>query len=112
LIRQHHQDRRPDHATHHRHRRGPDAERRHHHIPLTPEGVPAAIPDAPRPSAVVFVSDESRAKHPWLPPRVIARSVWRGPGHLRVRVDERGDAVPWRRGGRSTGTRPSQACAE
>jgi hypothetical protein len=60
----------------------------------------------------VFVSDESRTKHPWLPPRVIARSVWRGPGHLRVRVDERGDAVPWRRAGRATGTRLSHDRAE
>jgi hypothetical protein len=63
------------------------------HIPLTPEGVPAATPDAPPTSAVVFVSDESRALYPWLPGRVIAWSVWRGPGHVRVQIDESGNAV-------------------
>jgi hypothetical protein len=90
--------RRVDGGSHHgsrgRHRHGPDTARRHRPIPLTPEGFPAAVPDAPRPSPVVFVSDESRARHPWLPARVIAGSVWRGPGHLRVRVDERGAATP------------------
>jgi hypothetical protein len=44
----------------------------------------------------VFVSDESRARFPWLPPRVIAGSVWRGPQQERVRVDESGCAAPWR----------------
>jgi hypothetical protein len=58
--------------------------------------VPAATPDAPRPSPVVFVSDESRARYPWLPGRVIAGSVWRGPGQERVKVDENGVAAPWR----------------
>jgi hypothetical protein len=77
-----------------RRRRGPGphgAER--HHIPLTPEGVPAAVPDAPPTSAVVFVSDESLKEYPWLPGRVIAWSVWRGPGHVRVQIDEGGNAV-------------------
>jgi hypothetical protein len=63
-------------------------------ITLTPEGVPAAVPDAPPVSAVVFVSDESRKLYPWLPGRVIAGSVWRGPGHLRVQVDGSGNAAP------------------
>ncbi|WP_242393215.1 hypothetical protein [Anaeromyxobacter oryzisoli] len=47
-------------------------------------------------SPVVFVSDASRARFPWLPGRVIAGSVWRGEGHVRVRVDEHGEATPWR----------------
>ncbi|ABC82717.1 hypothetical protein [Anaeromyxobacter dehalogenans] len=68
----------------------------HPHIPLTDEGTPAAIPDAPPVSPVVFVSEESRRRYPWIPPRVIAGSVWRGPGHERVRVDEHGDAAPWK----------------
>ncbi|HET9598779.1 MAG TPA: hypothetical protein VFP65_24605 [Anaeromyxobacteraceae bacterium] len=54
------------------------------------------MPDAPRPSPVVAVADESRARYPWLPGRVIAGSVWRGPQHERVRVDDAGRAVPWR----------------
>lgn len=62
-------------------------------VPLSPEGVPLAVPDAPRASPVVFVSAESLARYPWLPARVIAGSTWRGPGHLRVRVDETGTAV-------------------
>lgn len=61
---------------------------------LNEEGVPAAVPDAPRPSPVVFVSAESRARYPWLPARVIAGSTWRGPGHVKVRVDETGHAAP------------------
>jgi hypothetical protein len=90
------------------HRRGPKPGRRgsrrpgapagqqrtHAPLPLNDEGLPAAVPDAPRPSPVVFVSAESLARFPWLPARVIAGSVWRGPGHLRVRVDERGEAAP------------------
>jgi hypothetical protein len=78
-----------------RRRRGfsPHGGQERHHIPLTPEGVPAAVPDATPTSGVVFVSDEARAQYPWLPGRVIAWSVWRGPGHLRVQIDERGDAV-------------------
>ena len=63
-------------------------------VTLNEDGVPAAVPDVPRPSPVVFVSAESLALYPWLPPRVIAGSVWRGPGHLKVRVDESGNAVP------------------
>jgi hypothetical protein len=63
-------------------------------IPLNEEGVPAAVPDAPRPSPVVFVSAESLARYPWLPPRVIAGSLWRGPKHERVKVDEQGNAAP------------------
>lgn len=72
----------------------PHGDSARHHIPLTPEGVPAAVPDAPPVSAVVFVSDESRAQYPWLPPRVIAWSVWRGPEHVRVQIDEQGNAIP------------------
>jgi len=53
-----------------------------------------ATPDAPRPSPVVSVSAEARARYPWLPARVIAGSVWRGPANVRVRVDESGEAVP------------------
>jgi len=61
---------------------------------MNADGVPAATPDAPRPSPVVLVADESRARYPWLPPRVIAGSIWRGPANERVRVDENGAAVP------------------
>jgi hypothetical protein len=96
LNRSPHENHGPDRRAR-RHRRSPDGERRHHHfIPLTDEGVPASTPDGPKPSPVVFVSDESRTRHPWLPGRVIAGSVWRGPGHERIRVDESGNAVPWR----------------
>jgi hypothetical protein len=63
-------------------------------IHLTADGVPAAGPDAPPVSAVVFVADASLKAYPWLPPRVIAGSVWRGPQHERVRVDEQGVATP------------------
>ncbi len=79
-----------------RQRRGFGAEPRHPPLPLTPEGVPAAVGDAPPTSPVVFVSDASLARYPWLPARVIAGSVWRGAGHLRVRIDEHGEAEPWR----------------
>ena len=96
MNRQHQQNPRSDRAARHRSRRGPATEPRRSPTPLTPEGVPAAIPDAPALSPVVFVSDESRTKHPWLPARVIAGSVWRGPEHVRVRVDQHGEAVPWR----------------
>lgn len=83
-------------------RRGPhgpngDA-RKQPRIILTPEGFPAAVPDEPPPSTAVFVSEESLARYPWLPPRVIAGSVWRGPGNTRVQVDEGGHAHPWRAG--------------
>lgn len=84
-------------GTQRRHRRVPrDPGRQRHSLPLTAEGVPAATPDAPPVSPVVFVSDESRARFPWLPGRVIAGSVWRGPTTERVRVDEHGHAAPWR----------------
>jgi hypothetical protein len=73
-------------------RGGAGREAAHKPLPLTEEGVPAAVPDAPRPSPVVEVSAESRRLYPWLPARVIAGSTWRGPGHLRVRVDETGTA--------------------
>ncbi len=78
-----------------RHRRGhgPGGEAARQHIPLTPEGIPAAVPDAPPVSRVVFVSDASRATYPWLPGRVIAWSVWRGPAHVRVQIDEEGNAI-------------------
>ena len=90
------------------HRRGPKPGRRgqrhqgaaashHHHahppVQLNEDGVPAAVPDAPRPSPVVFVSAESLARYPWLPARVIAGSIWRH-GHVKVRVDETGTATP------------------
>ena len=87
-----------DRRAHRRTQRGPAGDRRHHRIPLTDEGVPAATPDAPRPSPVVAVTAESRARYPWLPGRVSAGSVWHGPGNERVRVDEAGAAQPWRRG--------------
>jgi len=51
------------------------------------------VPDAPKPSAIVLVSEESRARYPWLPARVIAGSVWRGPANERVRVDQNGIAA-------------------
>jgi hypothetical protein len=57
--------------------------------------VNALMPNEPRVSPVVFVSDQARAAYPWLPARVIARSVWNGPGHVRVRVDASGHAAPW-----------------
>ena len=67
-------------------------------VPLTDEGFPAAVPDGAKLSPVVSVSEESRRHYPWLPARIIAGSVWRGPEHARVRVDETGTAVPWRCG--------------
>lgn len=92
-----HHEQHQDRAGRRRNRRtGARGERRQHAIPLTPEGVPAATPDAPPVSPVVFVSEESRARYPWLPGRVIAGSVWRGPAFERVRVDENGNAVRWR----------------
>jgi hypothetical protein len=63
-------------------------------VALTPEGVPAAVPDAQQTSGVVFVSEESRKTYPWLPGRVIAGSVWRGPDHVRVQIDASGNAAP------------------
>lgn len=98
MNRQQHRDTRIDRSGGRRRHRHPGAgERRHHRsIPLTEEGFPAATPDDPKPSPVVFVSDESRARHPWLPGRVIAGSVWRGPQQERVRVDEHGHAQPWK----------------
>ena len=98
MDRPHHEDPLPARSHKRRNRHGAKHEgRRHHHaIPLTEEGVPAATPDAPRPSPSVFVADDSRQQYPWLPSRVIAGSVWRGPTHLRVRVDEQGRAAPWR----------------
>jgi len=75
--------------------RGPNGRHTTHPtIVLNAEGVPAAVPDAPKPSPVVSVTAESRARYPWLPARVIAGSMWRGPGHVRVRVDETGTAIP------------------
>jgi hypothetical protein len=67
-------------------------------VTLTVEGFPAATPGSPPPSPVVLVLEESRARHPWLPRRVIAGSVWHGPRNERVRVDEHGVARAWRRG--------------
>lgn len=80
---------------HRRIRRGP-AEGRDRPIPLTDSGVPASTPEAPGPSPAVSVSAESRLRFPWLPSRVISGSVWRGPQHERVKVDENGEAHPWR----------------
>lgn len=97
MLERSHQDNRNPRGKRRR-RRLPGAPGHHHHPPiqLTPEGTPAATPDAQPVSPVVFVSDASRALHPWLPPRVIAGSVWRGPGHERVRVDEHGNAQPYK----------------
>jgi hypothetical protein len=77
-----------------RHRRAPNGERRQHRMPLTADGFPAATAEVPKPSPAVLVSDDSRARYPWLPARVIAGSVWRGPRQERVRVDETGNATP------------------
>jgi hypothetical protein len=96
LNRSHHETHGKDRRAKRRFKRGPNGER--HHLPLTDEGMPAATPEAPKPSPAVAVSDAARARYPWLPARVIAGSVWRGPEHLRVRVDEGGDAAPWRCG--------------
>lgn len=74
--------------------RPPQGERRHSPpVLLNEDGVPAAVPDAPKPSPIVLVSEESRARYPWLPARVIVGSVWRGPANERVRVDESGTAA-------------------
>jgi hypothetical protein len=97
LIRPHHGNTGFDRGNKRRNRRGPPGAPRHHRpMPLTDEGVPAAVTDAPKPSPVVAVASDSRARYPWLPARVIAGSVWRGPEHARVRVDEQGNAAPWR----------------
>ena len=91
MIRPHH-EREPWRATRRRERRaGPEHSRvRPHSIRLTADGFPAAEPDATKPSPVVYVSSEGRARFPWLPRRVIAGSVWRGPCNERVRVDQAG----------------------
>ncbi len=73
--------------------------RRRHRSPRGGTPAPATepltgTPDVP-PSPAVFTTDAARAKWPWLPRRVIAGSVWRGPCHERVRVDEQGNAAPW-----------------
>lgn len=96
MSRPHHENHGTDRRGRRRFRGAPNGERRPQPIALTEDQVPAATADAPRPSGVVFVSDESRASHPWLPARVIVGSVWCGPQHVRVRVDESGNAVPWR----------------
>jgi hypothetical protein len=64
-------------------------------IPVTEEGFPAAVPDIPPPSPAVFTSDAARSSYPWLPGRVIAGSIWRGPAYVKVRVDASGEAAPW-----------------
>jgi hypothetical protein len=98
LNRQHRQGPKPGGRRGKRRRGGPGGEpqRTHPPVPLNEEGVPVALPDAPRPSPAVFVSAASLALYPWLPARVIAGSVWRGPAHERVRVDENGVAAPTR----------------
>ena len=53
------------------------------------------FPDADGPFIPVFTSEAARMAYPWLPGRVIAGSIWRGPAHLKVRVDEAGEAAPW-----------------
>ena len=64
-------------------------------ISMTREDMPAAVSGAPTSlSPVVRVMAESRERFPWLPARVIAGSVWRGPSHERVRVDLGGRAEP------------------
>lgn len=65
----------------------------HHSVVLNEEGVPAARPEDPRPSPVVFVTAESLERYPWLPPRVIVGSHWRGPGHEKVWIDADGNAI-------------------
>ncbi len=70
-------------------------ERRLSGISMMREDMPAAASGAPTPlSPVVQVVAESRERFPWLPARVIAGSVWRGPSHERVRVDLGGRAEP------------------
>jgi hypothetical protein len=89
--------RRPqDHGPKRRYRPRAPHEQRHvtPPVPMNADGMPAATPGAPKASSIVFVTDESRARYPWLPARVIAGSVWRGPANERVRVDENGTAVP------------------
>ena len=81
---------------HHRRNARAGGRRQLHSVPLTEDGVPAATPGAPPVSRVVFVSEASRARFPWLPARVISGSVWRGPEFERVRVDEAGRAELWR----------------
>ncbi|MBK9517928.1 MAG: hypothetical protein IPO09_11330 [Anaeromyxobacter sp.] len=80
-----------------RQRRGPRgaAQQRPAPIPVTEAGVPAAVPDAPVASPAVFTTEATRALYPWVPARVIAGSVWRGPGHLKVKVDANGEATVW-----------------
>src|SRR5512142_3385957 len=79
-----------------RQRRDPRAaERQLPSVAMTREGVPAAVSGgAAQLSPVVQVVAESRERFPWLPARVIAGSVWRGPSHERVRVDLGGRAEP------------------
>ena len=93
MNRQHRQG--PKSGRHGKRRQGPHRGEQRFHPPvvLNEEGVPVATPDAPKPSPVVFVSAASLARYPWLPARVIAGSVWRGPANERVRVDESGTAV-------------------
>ena len=74
-------------------RRRQGAPHTHERVSLTPDGVPAAVADAPPVSPVVNVSEQSRKRYPWLPGRVIAWSVWRGPEHVRVQIDEDGNAL-------------------
>lgn len=91
MTRPHHEEQ-PWRSTRRRERR-PDPEHgraRAHSIVLTADGFPAADPATTRPSPVVYVSAQGRARFPWLPPRVIAGSVWRGPANQRVRVDSSG----------------------
>ena len=94
MNRQHHENS----GRRRRQRRAPGAERRPPPLPLNEEGVPLATADSPKPSPAMFVSDASRTLYPWLPVRVIANSVWRGPQHERVKVDESGNAERYRCG--------------
>jgi hypothetical protein len=98
-MRSHHDEPGPDRSTRLRHRHGGE-ERRHPAASITVDGFPGYMPDSPKLSPVVAVTDESRARYPWLPSCVIAGSIWSGPRHERVQVDEDGGAAAWPRGAR------------
>jgi hypothetical protein len=70
--------------------RTPDRQR--HAIALTQQPPRVNMPEDKPVSAVVIVSEKSRAQYPWLPRCVIVGSVWRGPGNERVRIDDQGQA--------------------
>ncbi len=94
MSKPHRQSPRPRDRSKRRQRAPGGAQHQHPPVPLNADGVPVALADGPKASKVVTVSAESLARYPWLPARVIVGSIWRGPGHVRVRVDEHGVAVP------------------